>query len=72
MSVEIGGGRLPAGGRGRLPRSAPNECLYQFVSIVFEYFYTFVTILIPCGRGRLDRCFFLILGRLIAGCVCVD
>lgn len=35
----------------------PNECLYQFVSIVFEYFCAFVTIVIPCGCGRKDRCF---------------
>lgn len=39
-----------------LPRFGPNECLYQFVSIVFEYFCAFVTILIPCGRAGLDRC----------------
>lgn len=58
----------------RLPRSTANDCLYQFVSIVFEYFRAFVTILIPCGRR--DRCFlfnisvrlflFLIRTRLIA------
>lgn len=64
LDVDCNVGRdRPAGAHkhptgGRLPRSAPNECLYQFVSIVFEYFYTFVTILIPCGCGRLDRCFF--------------
>lgn len=38
----------------------PNECLYQFVSIVFEYFCTFVTILIPCGCGFWINVFCLI------------
>lgn len=50
-------GRRPSPRAARLPRSAPNECLYQFVSIVFEYFCVFVTILIPCGRAGPDRCF---------------
>lgn len=41
--------------RGGIAFRDPNECLYQFVSIVFEYFCAFVTILIPCGCGfRID------------------
>jgi hypothetical protein len=53
---EIGWIRGRPARRGSLPRFGPNECLYQFVSIVFEYFCAFVTILIPRGRGSLDRC----------------
>lgn len=57
VDCNVGADRADPSRAGRLHRSGPNECLYQFVSIVFEYFRSFVTILIPCGRRGPDRCF---------------